>query len=287
MKQGDRITPLIITLDEADNIERTLSALSWAKDIVVVDSGSTDGTLEMLENNPRVRVFHRSFDSFAQQCTYGASETGVSTPWILSLDADHVLSEELVRELREVGERDDIVGYLGSFSYCIEGRALRGSLYPPRVVLFRAGRGRFVNDGHGHFVEVDGPVGRLQGPIFHDDRKPLRRWLEAQGRYMPTEATKLSQAAFSELGWADRVRKLHVIAPFAVLAYCLVAKRGLLDGAAGWHYAFQRMVAEAVLSMNLLERRLGRGAPSGAGGRTVQDRDHDSPDAEASREADL
>ena len=67
----DTVTPLLITFNEIQNIERTLAKLDWAVRIVVIDSGSTDGTLDILAKDPRVDVIHRPFDSFAEQCNFG------------------------------------------------------------------------------------------------------------------------------------------------------------------------------------------------------------------------
>ena len=93
----DQITPLIITYNEAPNICRTLDKLLWAKRIVVIDSGSTDGTVEMLRGYPQVAVIEHPFADFASQCNFGLTQ--VASPWVLSLDADYELSDELVREL--------------------------------------------------------------------------------------------------------------------------------------------------------------------------------------------
>src|SRR5262249_57388185 len=86
----EQITPLIITLDEAPNIGRTLDKLGWARRIVVVDSGSTDGTLELLRGYPQVDVVQHPFADFAAQCNFGLTQ--VATNWVLSLDADYELS---------------------------------------------------------------------------------------------------------------------------------------------------------------------------------------------------
>ena len=75
-----QVTPLILTFNEEANISRTLAGLSWAQRILVIDSGSTDRTLELLAAVPQVEVIHRPFDSFAEQCNFGLSL--IHTPWI-------------------------------------------------------------------------------------------------------------------------------------------------------------------------------------------------------------
>ena len=128
----------------------------WAGRIVVVDSGSSDGTLEILARYPQVALFTRAFDSFADQCNFGLAQ--VQTEWALSLDADYELSDCLVQELSSLDEKQDVAGYRASFVYRIHGRPLRATLYPPRVVLYRVKNARYVNEGHGHKVVVSGIV---------------------------------------------------------------------------------------------------------------------------------
>jgi glycosyltransferase involved in cell wall biosynthesis len=246
-----QITPLVITLNEEANIGRTLAALDWAIRIVAVDSGSSDGTLDILAANPRVHVFRREFDNFAAQCEFGRAH--VETPFTLSLDADHVVSTELVSE---IGALDPGVnaGWAAPFVYRVGGRALRGSLLPPRVVLFRTAGARFVKDGHAHHVEPAGPSGMLRSAIFHDDRKPIERWYEAQRRYLAQEATKLSSTPWNLLSWPDRMRRLF-LGPLLVVPYCLVVKGLLLDGTAGLYYTYQRLYAEALLALLLVRSK--------------------------------
>lgn len=248
------ITPLILTYNEQPNIGRTLERLTWANDVVVVDSGSTDATLEIARSFPSVRIVQRPFDSFAGQCNFGLEH--VTSPWVLSLDADYLLSEDLVRELESLTPDGDTAGYRAAFKYCVRGRPLRATLYPPRVVLYRRERARYRDEGHGHRVEIDGVVESLRSAIYHDDRKPLRRWLVEQNRYMITESRYLLRTPASELSVQDRLRRWIVIAPAVVFVYTLLAKGLILDGWRGWFYVAQRTFAEMLLSFRLAEARI-------------------------------
>jgi glycosyltransferase involved in cell wall biosynthesis len=257
----DAITPVILTLNEAPNLERTLAALGWARDIVVVDSGSDDVTLDIARRHANVRTFTRAFDTHAAQWNYAIGSTGIASDWILALDADYVLTPELVEEMRGLVPPDTVAGYRTRFVYCVGGRPLRASVYPPVLTLFRRGRGAYGQDGHTQRLELDGAEARLAHPIRHDDRKPLARWLASQARYMKLEARKLAAAPSGSLDLPDRLRKAIVIAPGAVLVYLLLVRGLALDGRAGLYYALQRATAEALLALHLLEQRLGLREP--------------------------
>lgn len=248
----NNITPVVLTYNEAPNIGRTLGKLVWACRIVVVDSYSTDETLEVLRNFSNIDVFKRRFDNHASQWNYGLDQ--VETDWILSLDADYVLQDGLITEISQLKPTDNIAGYFAQFKYCVFGKALRNSILPPRQVLLRKGRSVYIQDGHTQLLQVDGDSGYLRNCIYHDDRKTLSRWLWAQERYMLMEVDKLYNTSDNELSFGDRIRKRKVLAPFVVLLYCLILKGGILDGWRGWYYAFQRMFAEILLALHLMEK---------------------------------
>jgi len=255
----EAITPLIITFDEVPNIARTLDKLTWARRIVVVDSGSTDGTLDVLARYPQVALFKRAFDSFADQCNFCLAQ--VESEWVLSLDADYEMSDLLVAELSNLRETEGVAGYRASFVYRIHGRSLRGTLYPPRIVLYRAKNAHYANEGHGHRVTVSGDVRALSGVIYHDDRKPLSRFLTSQQSYARLEADYLLKADGGVLSASDRLRRMAWPAPIAVFFYVLVVKGCLFDGWPGWFYTLQRVLAECMIALQLIDRRLRR-APS-------------------------
>ncbi|MEM6822327.1 MAG: glycosyltransferase family 2 protein [Verrucomicrobiota bacterium] len=250
----EAITPLLITYNEEANLTRTLKALAWAKQIVVIDSFSTDQTLPLLRKDPRVLIFQRTFDSFAQQCSYGVEK--VSTPWVLSLDADYIVSKALVEEFRSIEDSDEIEAYEISFRLLIHGRILKASLYPPRIVFFRKGSIRYENDGHGHRAVALDRHSALRSPIIHDDRKPMSRWLKSQKGYASQEAQKITSSPFKNLPFQDKLRALMVPAPFAVIVYCLLVKGLLFEGVSGWVYTAQRAFVECLLSGKILMRHL-------------------------------
>jgi glycosyltransferase involved in cell wall biosynthesis len=252
----DQITPLVITYNEAANIRRTLGKLLWARRIVVIDSGSTDGTVEMLRCYPQVEVIERPFTDVADQCNYGLMQA--KSPWVLLLDADWELSDELVRELTSLVPRASTVGYRARFVYRVFGRALHRSLYPPRIILMRRDKASYRLDGHAIRVVLDGEVLPLDGIVYHDDRKPLARWLTSQQRYAREEAEYLLGTPPGRLRRNDKVRLMGWPAPITVFFYTLFVKGCLLDGWAGWHYVLQRTVAEMVLALEIIDRRSGR-----------------------------
>jgi len=248
----DEITPLLLTYNEEANLDETLSSLSWAKQIIIVDSGSTDGTLAIAKQVPQATVFYRKFDHFAQQCNYGLSK--VDTNWTLSLDADYKCPPQFVTELTSL-QTSAFAGFRAGFIYCVFNRPLKASLYPPRVVLYQTQRARYERDGHAHRVNIDGPVGSLNSRLLHDDHKPLDVWFASQIKYARLEADKLAEQS-RRLSWKDRIRSKIILAPWLTAIYCLIWRGLWRDGRAGWYYCSQRVLAELILSLTLLDKRL-------------------------------
>jgi glycosyltransferase involved in cell wall biosynthesis len=252
----DDITVLILSYNEEANIGRTLDALSLFPEIVVLDSGSTDATLSVVARYPNVRCVTRPFDTHERQWNYGLTSCGIERPWVLALDADYLVSAELVKEIAALSPTDDVAGYHAAFRYRIFGRALRATLYPPIAVLYRRCLAKYVQDGHTQRVVIVGSVKNLRCHVDHDDRKPLTRWLSAQQRYAALEADYLLATPRILLGRNDRIRLRGWPAPILVFLYALVVKGCLFDGWPGWYYVMQRTFAEIILSLELIERRL-------------------------------
>ena len=248
------ITPVILTYNEGQNINRCLDKLRWANRVLVVDSGSTDTTLDICAQFPNVIVKSRGFDNHTAQWNFAIEAT--ETPWVLSLDADYILTESFLDELRSVEPPPDLDAYYVPFTYCVLGKRLNGSLYPPRAALFLRDRCRYQPDGHTQLLEIPGKTEMLKERIDHDDRKPLTRWLESQRKYATLEADKLLSPNAPKGGMADRLRRMIWPAVPTVFFYTYICKGLIFDGWPGLYYTLQRVYAELLLSLELLDRKL-------------------------------
>ena len=249
---------MVITFNEQDNIARTLDSIHWADKIIVIDSGSTDDTLRIVAGYANATVVHRDFTTFAEQCNFGLEH--VTSPWVLSIDADYVFpldAGQAVRQaITEAGTGETTAAYAVEFHYAIYGKVVKGSILPPRTVLYRRDCAQYEDDGHGHRVCINGEVKTLPFNVTHDDRKPLRRWLASQSTYAAQEADKICAMPFSTLSAPDKLRRLYVVAPLVVFMLVYIVRGGFLSGWHGLYYALQRLYAEFVLSLELIDRKL-------------------------------
>ena len=248
------ITPLILTYNEEPNLERCLNRLTWATRVIVLDSGSSDGTVNIAKRFGNATLLVRPFDDHTTQWNFGVE--ACESEWVLALDADYVLGAGFEQEMEQLQPMAD--AYEAAFRYLVGGQSLRTSLYPPRAVLFRKDRCRYIQDGHTQILHVPGNRGNLSTRIDHDDRKPLSRWVVSQDRYAALEAQKLLSTPSHELRLQDRLRRTGWAAIPATLIYTLLIKRTLFDGWRGWFYALQRTFAEILLALRLIEARFTR-----------------------------
>jgi hypothetical protein len=105
-------------------------------------------------------------------------------------------------------------------------------------------------------LSIPGSSAHLTTQIDHDDRKPLSRWFASQDKYAQLEADKLT--SLKHLSFQDWIRRTMILGPIFVFLYTLLVRRTVLDGPHGWFYAFQRTLAEIMLSLRLLEKKIGK-----------------------------
>src|SRR6267154_4200879 len=148
------ITPLVLTFNERENLPRLLDQLDWASQIIIVDSFSTDETPDIAQGHSKVTLVKRAFDDHTAQWNFGLAQ--VKTDWVLALDADYILTPSFIAELKALSPPAQVAAYYARFIYCVGGQPLRGSLYPPRAILFRRCGGRYAQDGHSQLLQVEG-----------------------------------------------------------------------------------------------------------------------------------
>lgn len=251
----DDITPYILTYNEEANIKKCLEALRWAKQVVVIDSFSDDRTLEIVAEFRNARVIQRVFDSHCQQHAF-ALEQIPGSKWVLRLDADWILTPELLSEIEAMDEQPNVCGLRIPFLFSIYGEMTPISLYPPVIALFKREGARYMQDGHTDRLLPAGDVLDARAKLIHEDKKSLDRYLISQIKYSKLEAAKIDNAAASWQGIKMKFRKTPGLAALLVAAYLLIWRGGVFRGRASLHYILQRLVAELTISLRILDERI-------------------------------
>ena len=222
-----RVSVTIITLNEADHIAGAIESASWADEVVVVDSGSTDGTLDIARAKGAA-VSTRAWTGYVDQKNHAASLA--SNDWVFSLDADERITPELASEVRAVlrvepphrGHRVPRVTFH-------LGRWVRTTDFYPdyqtRLYDRRAARwqGKYVHES----VRVDGELGQLHNELQHYSYRNLSDHLERINQYTTLAARQMHEAG-------RRASPLDILLhPPAAFLRNYVLRRGFMDGTAG------------------------------------------------------
>ena len=230
--------------------------MKWASQILVLDSGSTDGTAAIVARYPQARLVVRPFDCHSNQANFGLTQ--ITTPWVLSLDADYVLSSELSSEIATTMNNPDAgTIYFAPFKFRVYGKLLQTCFMPPRGILYAHAGAVYDQDGHTQRLSTVGRnIAMLRSFIIHDDRKALPRWLESQRKYAVLEADKLRATPDSELNAPDRLRRTGWANVLVILPYALFVRGLIWDGLPGVLYALERLYAELILALHVLNGKL-------------------------------
>jgi glycosyltransferase involved in cell wall biosynthesis len=276
MSAPPAVTVIVFTLNEEIHLPACLDGLAWCDDVIVVDSLSTDRSLQICRQRG-ARVFQRQFDGFGTQRNWALENTSPKHPWILILDADERVPAEMAQEFsdRLPGVPDEVGAFRVARRFYFWGRWLRySSLYPSYMVrLCRAGRVRYVNRGHAETQEVDGETWQLDNDLIDENRKGLEEWFSRQNRYSASEAEfELAQERLpwriADLASADplvrrgALKRLAASVPGRPVWYFLysyIIRRGFLDGQPGLIFCLLKSVYQGMIAMKKIEARMGRG----------------------------
>ncbi len=226
------LSVVIITLNEAANLPRTLASVSGLGEIVVVDTESTDATAE-IARRAGARVFDEPWKGFgAQKNSAIAKATG---EWILSLDADEEVSPALAQEIARLlaGEPAFAAYRIKRLNHFLGSPLRHGGYWPdPKLRLFRRGAASFEERPVHETMRSDVPVGELKGHLIHHCYPTIEDYVEHMNRYSTIGAQELVAAGKARRGWLW-LKWNAVLNPLATFVYNYVFRLGFLDGRAG------------------------------------------------------
>jgi glycosyltransferase involved in cell wall biosynthesis len=222
-----RISAVVVTLNEEKNIARAIESLKCVDEIVVVDSGSTDGTRE-IARCLGARVMEEPWRGYAAQKNFAAECAANS--WILSLDADEALTPELAAEIAELktqGPQHDGYSFPRRAQYL--GRwIVHSGWYPDRKVrLYDRSKGQWVGAYVHESVRVNSATGELNGDLLHYTCASLSEHLRTLDRY-----TSLAAEELRARGYSPSIFKL-TLDPVWTFFKSYIVQRGFLDGYQG------------------------------------------------------
>jgi glycosyltransferase involved in cell wall biosynthesis len=254
------VSVIIPARNEAKNLPRCLQALKEVAEVYVIDSQSTDDTVEIARSHgAQVVQFHYQ-GGWPKKRQWAMNTLPISYDWILLLDADEMLTPELAEEIRSAIQNPAIDGYSILLRTWFLGRVLRhGDVGLWKLSLFRRGKGRYEcrlkdqdasmadMEVHEHVV-VDGATAQLRNPLIHHNVESLSRYIQKHDEYSNWESRVLLQGDDKELppsllgSQAQRrrwlKRKLFAVpgSPVLLFLYRYVLRFGFLDGVSGLIY---------------------------------------------------
>ena len=251
------LSVVIITKNEALNLAQCLESVAFADELVVVDSGSTDGTVQIAQSFGARILQTPDWPGFGRQKNRAVDMA--THDWILSIDADERIGPELREEiLLAIANPSHTVYALNRrSSYCGQTMNHSGWYPDPVVRLFRRGAARFSDDLVHESLRTSAPVGALRGAMAHQSFRDLESVLDKVNRYSTAGAQALAQKGKSaSLGKA----LLH---GFWAFFRTYVVRRGFLDGRMGLVLAISNAEGSyyRYLKLWLLQRPAARKEP--------------------------
>lgn len=250
-----KITATVITLNEEHNIAAALESLSWADEIIVVDSQSADRTVEIARGFTD-RVFVRPWPGYSAQKNFAAEQA--ANDWIFSLDADERVSKELANEIEQLkgGAEPEAAGFEMSRLTFYLGRWIKHSGWRPdlKLRLYDRRRARWRGDYVHETLEADGKIERLYGDILHYTVRDASEHHLRMDRY----TTLAAEQAYSQRKRASILSLL--VSPAGVFLRSYILKLGFLDGVPGLAIARFAAHYEFLKNLKLWEMRMKRDA---------------------------
>ncbi|MET4639300.1 glycosyltransferase family 2 protein [Mycetocola sp. 2940] len=253
--RGIPVTVMVQTKNEEVGLRACLAGLRDFDEVVVIDSNSTDATVDIAQGMDATVVNFTWNGKYPKKKQWQLQNVETKHAWVLFMDADETPSTELINELRSLHlERPTTAAaYDIRLDYVFAGRVLRHGHRVVKRALVHRDRVRFpivddldapgMGELEGHYQpEASGPVKSLRGRITHDDKDPVRTWFDRHNRYSDWEAfLRLRPDSREEIAQRrSKQGKLFDLVPFKpaiFFGYSFIMRAGFLDGRAGLDYA--------------------------------------------------
>ncbi len=264
------ISIVILTKDEEANITGCLDSVRMFDDVHVLDSGSTDATVQLVTQR-NIPIHHHAFEGFGSQRNWAIDHIPTTNPWVFHLDADERFTNNLVQEIMiELATDPAHGGYHVPSQFIFADKWLRhAAQYPTyQVRMFHKDRLRFMDYGHGQREVTDHTLGTLQSPYKHLAlSKGLDDWYAKHAKYARLEAEEAIRAIkggdtgnTGSLLSSDSVQRRRALKrlsykmPFRStlrFLYMVILKRAFMDGSAGITYARMMATYESMVATHL------------------------------------
>ena len=277
------VAVIVLTYNEEPNIAQALESVKgWAREIFILDSFSTDQTLDIARPYG-CHIAQHAFENYARQRNFAIDELPIQSEWVLFLDADEWLPDALKLEISTtLAAKPQVHGFYLNRRLIWMGRWVRRGYYPAWILrLFRRGKGRCEDREVNEHLIVEGATAQLKEDFIHEDRKGVSDWIAKHNRYATLEAQTLldvrRDAGYQEIDarltgtQAQRKRWLRhrvwnrmppLLRPFFYFFYRYILKGGFLDGREGFIFHFlQGLWFPLLIDIKYLE--LKRGVPKG------------------------
>ena len=276
-----RISVIVPVKNEADNLRRCLPALSWADEIFVVDSGSTDDTVDIAESLGAKVVQFEFNGVYPKKKNWSLDTLPFANEWVLIVDADEVVPPELAAEIKRRTEANEADGFYLNMKYYFLGRRIKHCGYSEawNLRLFKHARGRYEkmpvapesktgdNEAHEH-VELNGKVARLVHELDHYAYPTISSWVEKHDRYSTWEAEMyesfLRAAPPKGIGagkrFKRRLKQIYLrlpMRPVLRFLYSYVVRLGFLDGLPGFVFCTLLAFYDFLCWAKVYEKKLG------------------------------
>lgn len=271
---------VILTYNEEANIAQALDSVAgWANEIFVLDSLSTDRTLEIARQYS-CHITQNKFENYAKQRNYALDHLPIHSEWVLFLDADEWLPDVLKQEISALIATSPVEnGFYIKWRLIWMGRWIRRGYYPTWILrLLRYGKGRCEDRTVNEHLIVEGKTGQLRNDFMHEDRKGVTDWIVKHNGYATREAQELFNTRvtpdYREIDarlfgtQAQRKRWLRykvwnrlppLIRPLFYFFYRYVLAGGFLDGKAAFVYHFlQGLWYPMLIDVKYLEMKMSR-----------------------------